>query len=323
MSRSTTLDAPAVRLVRPSLAAAGPVPLDRDQKAVVDRVAAAGSGALLVLGAPGTGKTTTAIEAVVAATDRLGLASDDVLALVPTRRAAADVRDRLSARLQRTAGQPVVRTAASAAFAVLRARAAHLGEPPPTLISGPEQDLLLGELLAGHAAGEGVPLVWPGSVPPDVLTLRSFRDELRDLLMRAAERGLTPDDLAALGRRHGRAEWVAAAHLYREYLDVTRLRQATPDAGERFDPAVVVDEAAEALLAWDAEVPGAARPRWRLVVVDDHQESTAATARLLRVLADDGARVVMLADPDEAVQTFRGASPALVGRAGGTGRGLG
>ncbi len=141
--------------------------------------------------------------------------------------------------------------------------------------------------------------------------------------MRAAERGLTPDDLAALGRRHERAEWVAAAQLYREYLDVTRLRQATPDAGERFDPAVVVDEAAEALLAWDDEVPRAPRPRWRLVVVDDHQESTAATARLLRVLADDGARVVLLADPDEAVQTFRGATPALVGRAGGTGRGLG
>ena len=323
MSRPTTLDAPGVRLVRPSSAADVRVALDPTQRAVVDRVAAPGLQALLVLGAPGTGKTTTAIEAVVAATDRLGLSSDDVLVLVPSRRAAADVRDRLSARLQRTAGQPMVRTAASAAFAVLRARAAHLGEPPPTLISGPEQDLLLGELLAGHAAGDGVPLDWPGSVPPDVLALRSFRDELRDLLMRAAERGLAPDDLAALGRRHERPEWVAAAELYREYLDVTRLRQATPDAGERFDPAVVVDEAAAALLAWDREVPGAPRPRWRLVVVDDHQESTAATARLLRVLADDGARVVLLADPDEAVQTFRGALPALVGRAGGAGRGLG
>lgn len=323
MSRSTVLDAPAVRLVRPAVAGVEPVLLDADQRAVVDRVLAPGSDAVLVLGAPGTGKTTTAIEAVVAATDRLGLTSDDVLVLVPTRRAAADLRDRLSARLGRTAGQPVVRTAASAAFAVLRARAARLGAPPPTLISGPEQDLLLGELLAGHAAGEGVAVDWPASVPPEVLGLRSFRDELRDLLMRAAERGLTPDDLAALGRRHERPEWVAAAQLYREYLDVTLLRQTTPDAGERFDPAVVVDEAAEALLAWDREVPGAPRPRWRLVVVDDHQESTAATARLLRVLADDGARVLLLADPDEAVQTFRGALPALVGRAGGTGRGLG
>jgi superfamily I DNA/RNA helicase/RecB family exonuclease len=320
---SLLLENAGVRLVRPSVAADAAIDLDPHQRRVVDRVCAPDGSALLVLGAPGTGKTTTAIEAVVAAMDRLALVPDDVLVLVPTRRAAADVRDRLSARLRRTAGQPMVRTAASAAFSILRARAAHLGEPPPTLISGPEQDLLLAELLAGHVAGDGVPLSWPATVPPDVVAVRSFRDELRDLLMRAAERGLTPDDLAALGVRHARPEWVAAAHLYREYLDVTRLRQSTPDAGDRFDPAVVVDEAAEALLAWDDEVPGASRPRWRLVVVDDHQESTAATARLLRVLADDGARVVLLADPDQAVQTFRGAFPALVGRASVVGRGLG
>ncbi|WP_246130989.1 ATP-dependent helicase [Cellulomonas aerilata] len=323
MTASLLLEPTGVRLVRPSVVGGGAVALDADQRRVVDRVCAPDLRALLALGAPGTGKTTTAIEAVVAATDALGLTPDDVLVLVPTRRAAADLRDRLSARLSRTAGQPMVRTAASAAFSVLRARAAHLGEPPPTLISGPEQDLLLGELLAGHAAGDGVPLSWPAAVPADVIGVRSFRDELRDLLMRAAERGLAPDDLALLGRRHGRAEWVAAAQLYGEYLDVTRLRQSTPDAGDRFDPAVVVDEAAEALLAWDDEVPGAARPRWRLVVVDDHQESTAATARLLRVLADDGARLLLLADPDEAVQTFRGAFPALVGRATAAGRGLG
>ena len=36
----------------------------------------------------------------------------------------------------------------------------------------------------------------------------------------------------------------------------------------------------------------------------------------VRVLADDGARLVLLADPDTAAQTFRGATPALVGRAG-------
>jgi superfamily I DNA/RNA helicase len=311
-----------LRLVRPEITrvpaggpgAGGPA-LDADQREVVERVVAGADPALLVLGAPGTGKTTLVVEAVAAALATGELAPEDVLVLAASRRAAADLRDRLSARLQRTSGQTMVRTAAAAAFAVLRARASLLGEPVPTLISGPEQDLLLGELLEGHAAGDGVPLDWPRSVPPEALGLRAFRDELRDLLMRAAERGLTPGDLADLGERYARPEWVAAAAVFQEYLDVTVLRTATPDLGARYDPAVVVEEASEALLAWDDEVAAAPRPTWRLVVVDDHHESTAATARLLRVLADAGARLVLLADPDSAVQTFRGASPGLVARA--------
>lgn len=271
--------------------------------------------ALLVRGAAGTGKTLTALRLVVDRVESGSVGTDDVLLLAPTRRAAARLRDDLSARLRRTTGTPVVRTASSSAFSILRARAGLLGEPAPTLISGPEQDLVLADLLAGHAAGEGVPVRWPGSVPEAATELRAFRDELRDLLMRAAERGLGPADLARLGRRHGRPEWVAAATVYAEYLDVTRLRTGTPDAGARFDPAVIVDEAAEALSAWESEVPGAPRPGWRLVVVDDHQETTAAAARLLHVLADGGAELVLLADPDAAVQTFRGASPGLVDRA--------
>ncbi|WP_448630125.1 UvrD-helicase domain-containing protein [Cellulomonas soli] len=323
-----TTSAATLRLVRPALAdvplrgPGAPVALDASQAAVVDRVAAGADPAVLVLGAPGSGRTTVVLESVVAAIEA-GLAPEDVLVLAASRRAAADLRDRVSARLRRTSGRALVQTAPAAAFAVLRARASALGEPAPTLVSGAEQDLLLGELLAGHAEGDGVDLGWPAHIPADAWTLRAFRDELRDLLMRAAERGLTPADLADLGVAHDRPAWVSAARLYEEYLDVNELRASTPDVGARFDPAVVVDEAARALLAWDDDVPGVPRPRWRLVVVDDHQESTAATARLLRVLADDGARLLLVGDPDVAVQTFRGASPALVARASVLGRGPG
>ncbi|WP_156043645.1 ATP-dependent DNA helicase [Cellulomonas sp. URHE0023] len=323
-----TTATPSLRLVRPAFAdvpSSGPgslVQLDPDQAAAVAAVARGTDPALLVLGAPGTGKTTVAIESVVAAVDA-GLDPHGVLVIAASRRAAADLRDRLSARLRATSGRPLVQTAAAAAFSVLRARATLLGDPPPTLVSGAEQDLMLGELLAGHAAGEGVPLAWPAEVRPDVLKLRPFRDELRDLLMRAAERGVRPADLAQLGQVYGRPAWVSAARLYEEYLDVVELRTGTPDLGARLDPAVVVDEAAQALLAWEDEVPGGVRPRWSLVVVDDHQESTSATARFVRALADDDARVVLLGDPDAAVQTFRGAAPSLVGRAVVTGTGPG
>src|SRR5665648_22795 len=120
---------------------------DADQARVIGHR----GGALCVRGAAGTGKTVTALR-IVADRVESGLSTDDVLLLAPTRRAAARLRDELSGHLRRTTGSPVVRTASSAAFAILRARAVLLGEPPPTLITGPEQDLVLADLLAGHAA---------------------------------------------------------------------------------------------------------------------------------------------------------------------------
>jgi superfamily I DNA/RNA helicase/RecB family exonuclease len=267
-----------------------------------------GCGPLVVLGAPGTGKTTTLVEAVVARVGRDGVPPDAVLVLAPTRRAAAALRDRVTARLGRTVREPLARTPHSYAFAVLRRLADADGDAAPRLLSGPEQDRILADLLAGHAAGEGSRPAWPAGVLP-ALGLRGFRDELRDLLMRALERGLAPRDLAGLGRRHDRPEWVAAARVLAEYLDVTAL--ATPGA---FDPAAIVDTATD-LLAGPGEAAARERGRLRVVAVDDHQESTAATARLLDVLHAGGAELLLAGDPDATTQSFRGADPGLVAAA--------
>ncbi|MCL2594920.1 MAG: PD-(D/E)XK nuclease family protein [Promicromonosporaceae bacterium] len=302
------------RLVAPVTQATALPALDGAQRVAFD--AARTAEALLIVGAPGTGRTTLACAIAVAAVTDWGLDPARVLVLAASRRAAARLRDQVTAASSRTLSAPMVRTVASAAFGVLCSRAQALGAPLPTLISGPEQDLLLAELLAGHLDGDGPSLALPPGLPPEALGLRGFRHELRDLLMRAAERGLDPLALAELAERHQRPEWLLGARIYEEYLDVLALRGATPDIGERLDPAVVVEEATQALAAWMDELPGLPRPAWELVIVDDYQEATAATARLLHELAGpSGARLVLLADPDSAVQGFRGAAPTLVGRA--------
>ena len=263
----------------------------------------------VVHGAAGSGKTSTAVATL---SRWLSTATGDGVLLVPTRRRAAVVRDQLAHRLQRTTSSVLVRTPAALAFAILRLRAAALGQPPPTLVSGPEQDQILAELLAGHEEGEGTALSWPASVPPQTRGLRAFRDELRDLHMRAAEVGLDGAGLAEWGRRYDRPEWVAAGGLLQEYTQVMTLGLSTPDRGGRYDSSTIVDEAVQALLTWEEDVPEMPRPHWELVLHDDYQDATLATARLLDALVDDGARVAVFGDADLSVQQFRGGMPALL-----------
>jgi superfamily I DNA/RNA helicase/RecB family exonuclease len=302
----------AVRLVRPRQVLGGAPLLDAEQARVAGH--RQGGGPLVVLGAPGTGKTTALVEAVVARVERDGVPPDAVLALAATRTGASALRDRVAARLSRTVREPLSRTPHAYAFGLLRRVHVLEGDVPPRLISGPEQDLVLAELLAGHEAGEGRGPGWPAAIGPQVRSLRGFRNELRDLLMRAVERGLGPGDLAELGRRLRRPDWVAAAEVLDEYVEVTSL--ATPGA---YDPAGIVDAAAN-LLSVDAELLAAERERWALVVVDDAHEVTAATQRLLEVLVGDGGDVVLAGDPDAATQAFRGARPAFIAQARGAWR---
>ncbi|WP_062291691.1 UrvD/REP family ATP-dependent DNA helicase [Demequina phytophila] len=299
----------------PAAAPAPLPPLDAAQSAALERALAprgpGDAGHLVVVGAPGSGKTALAAALALEASRR-GTDPDRLLVIAATREGAARLRDRVSLGLDRPVGAPVVRTAASAAHAILTAHATALGEPPPVLVTGAEQDQILRELLEGHRAGLGVAPDWGGSVPPEATGLPGFRAELRDLLMRASEAGLTPGDLAALGDSAGRPEWRAAAAVMEEYDAILGWRSVTPDQGARFDPAVVVAQAADVLAGWDA--PGD-RPGWTLVVVDDAQDLTQAGIELLRALAGAGARVVLLGNADQAVQGYRGAVPAVLANA--------
>ena len=292
------MSASAYRLVRPSRRAVAPPVLEDAQRRVVEHH----GGPLLVLAGPGTGKTTTLVEAAVARV-AAGVPVEHLLMLTFGRRAAGELRDRVTARLGGTVREPVARTFHSYAFGVLRMAAVSSGLPAPRLLSGPEQDVVLRELLAGDL--ERGQSRWPGELHPAMGT-RAFAGELRDLLLRAVERGLDGPRLAALGRARGRADWIAAGRFLQEYLDVTSL--ARPGA---WDPAELIRAATDALVA-DPVLLASEHKLRRHILVDEYQDTDPAQADLLALLAEAADELIVVGDPDQSIYAFRGSDPSAM-----------
>src|SRR6478735_1932420 len=290
---------PSYRLVRPATPSGDGVAapaLDDAQRRVVDHR----GGPLLVLAGPGTGKTTTVVEAVVARIEA-GADPEQVLVLTFGRRAAAELRTRITTRLGRATKEPLARTFHSYAFGVLRREAALRGEPSPRLLAGPEQDLVVRDLLEGDLAA-GAP-DWPPRLHP-ALPTRGFAQELRDLLMRAYERGVTAQELDRLGRIQGRDDWQAAARFMRQYAGVTALQDAAS-----YDPAELI-RAVVGLWVQEPELLVAERSARPHVFVDELQDTDPAQVALLSLLAGDGRDLVAVGDPDQSIYGFRGADVA-------------
>ncbi|MPZ66958.1 MAG: AAA family ATPase [Pseudonocardiaceae bacterium] len=301
------------RLIRPIAPTRATPVWDVAARAVLDHP----GGPLRVLGGPGTGKTTLVAHTVADRIVRRDVDAEQVLVLTASRRAAADLRERITELLAggevRTVREPLVRTVHSYAFAVLRLQASLHELPSPRLLSGPEQDVVVRELLAGEV--EDGATRWPQRLRP-ALRLPAFASELRDLLLRAAERGLGPADLVSLGREHRRDEWVAAGRFFRDYEQVTLLRGSVgTGAPEATAPALDAAElVSAALLAiqTDAEVLRRERARVRHLIVDDAQHLDPQQARLIELLGAGTREVVALGDPDQTVFSFRGADPGLL-----------
>ena len=316
----------ATRFARPDRAALAPGLVRAARPAVAEphwdeaarRVLEHRGGPLRVLGGPGTGKTTLLLASVAR---RMAATSDTdpshTLVLVGSRRAAGELRERLGELIgggvdARTLREPLVRTVHSYAFGVLRLHAARHGDPPPRLLAGAEQDVVVRDLLAGELAGAVPGSGWPDRLRP-AIGLPGFAAELRELLLRAAERGMGPDELAGLGDRYDVAAWTAAGRFFRSYEQVNLLRGAAgrgaPQAtAPALDAAELVAAALDALAA-DPGLLAAERERVRHLVVDDAQDLDPQQMELVRVLGATATTVLLAGDPDQAVLNFRGADP--------------
>ena len=281
----------------------------------------------LLTGIPGTGKTHHLTERALR---YLADGNDParLLILAPTRTAATRMRDTIAASSDRSLSVAPTRAWAAYAFDLLK-RAQTRGllsgvEGNLKLLSGPEQDVIIGELLANHAAGIAPGPTWP-DVLRDALPTRGFRHEIRDFFDRMAEYDLTADDVHRLANEHNQPAWHALAQLHTEYRAVRALR-----AKNAYDPAVLINDACRLLLR-APEFLAEERRRYDLILIDDVQELSPSIYRLLRLIAAEepptdaahltethpdlfaeGPQVVMTYSDEAVVQGFRGARPDLV-----------
>ena len=281
----------------------------------------------LLTGIPGTGKTHHLTQrALRYLTD--GLDPARLLILAPTRTAATRMRDAIAAASDRSLSVAPTRAWAAYAFDLLK-RAQTRGllsgvESNLKLLSGPEQDVIIGELLANHAEGIAPGPAWPESLR-EALPTRGFRHEIRDFFDRMAEYDLTAEDVQALARDYNRPVWAALAQLHTEYRAVRALR-----AKNAYDPAVLINDACRLLLR-NPEFLAEERRRYDLILIDDVQELSPSTYRLLRLIAAEeppadaaelaaerpdvfaaAPEVIMTYSDEAVVQGFRGARPDLV-----------
>lgn len=250
-------------------------------------------GTWKVTGEAGSGVTSFLIDTAVARITA-GADPNGIVFITASKESGARVRDELADRVSASGfvvDEPIVRSVHSLAFALLRAGQSPAEDEPIRLISGAEQDFAIRELLQGHAHDGGG--TWPEELRPAV-PMVGFARQLRDFLLRAVERTLTPAQLRDLGEQHGIPVWASAGDFLAEYQEVMALYGA-----RSYSASELVAHAVRAPL-----------PRtWHTVIVDDAQHLDPASGMFVTRLATEAQLAVIGGDEDQSVFRFRGASP--------------
>lgn len=278
----------------------------------------------LVAGAPRSGKTEFALDMLIAAMKRYGDAN--AVMTVSGRQIADMLGDRAIRELSAVSQARPVTTLSAVAFRLLTAARSAQGKPLPKLLNGAEQDVIIRKVLASHVEhrqhGDECDTCdllrvyfavseWSGLVADD--STDAFANQLRDMLARMNEIGAKPELenmlIARAASRNGeldarrerlRTQWRLAFALREEYNAAIR---AAYSGEYRLDASQLMIDATEAVSdIRDADIPN-------MLIVDDFQDATLAGFALLKALHNRGTRLLLVGNPDEAVQTFRGSYP--------------
>ncbi|MFL6183747.1 MAG: UvrD-helicase domain-containing protein [Actinomycetes bacterium] len=237
------------------------------------RVAAgAEAGPLLVVAGPGTGKTRTLTHRLAWLVGERRVAAERCLAITFTRRACAELQERLDALLPGVARQVVVTTFHGLGLRILREQHEAVGLGPGFRVADDTERLeLLSELL-------GCPEREARRLLPELVGRKRAR------AARWPELDAEPSEVAGPLARY------EAAMRKLDLVDLDDLL-ALPVT----------------LLAGDPALAARYQERFGFVAVDEYQDVDELQYRLLRLLTTPEADLCVIGDPDQAIYGFRGA----------------
>ena len=267
-------------------------------------------GPLLVYGGPGTGKTSLPRRLACAPGSRRGAdpAPDPGADLRSPRRQRTAQPDRGDSLATAPGRSPPSRWCAPSTptrSACSAGPPPSVGEPPPRLLTGPEQDLVIRELLAagdaGRLAGRRCNRRWHSRVRDPVARPAAARRRAGHQRDRAGRARAVPT--AAPTGRGGARSWPNTTRCWR-----CATRPAEPGVG--YDNAEIVRAAVGVAAIATRHLLAAERAAaLAFVYVDEFADTDPAQVDLLHLVAVAARNLVAFADPDSSTFGFRGADP--------------
>jgi DNA helicase II / ATP-dependent DNA helicase PcrA len=262
-------------------------PLDEDQRRAAETV----EGPLVIVAAPGSGKTRTLTHRIAYLVAERHIPASACLAITFTRRAAAEMKERLAHLLSARWAEVAVHTFHSLGLAILREQAAVVGlHRDFRVATDAERAALLTDRLTLSPERAGRVL---RAISKMKRTHDTSRADVRVAGSRSRQRN--PSGLGALVTE--------AFDLYQRELAVRNWVD--------FDDLVGL---AVQVVATNPEVAMFYRNRFRSISVDEFQDVDEQQYRMLTLLARPGGNLCVIGDPHQAIYGFRGADASCFDR---------
>lgn len=289
-----------------------------EQAAVIE----AGRDPMLVVAGAGSGKTTTMADRVVWLIANRVARPEHILGLTFTRKAAAELAARVRDKLRRLTesipeladlhGEPTVSTYNAYAGGLVAEHGLRIGiEPGTRVITDTGRWQIARDLVCA----------WDGPMSEFDVGVDKVTEQVLQLAGQLAEHLRDGDDLRAFDRALAEAlaerQGSKLNDQFRALMSLRLKREQLLPLVESWDRRKrelgVMDFAdqlslAAQLVAGAPEIIKSERERWRVVLLDEYQDTSFSQVALLRDLFGGGHPVTAVGDPNQSIYSWRGAS---------------